>query len=95
MCVIVLCSDCLDGSLPAYHLHSGSAAGASNWLLQFEVGNTRYTVLQLPQIANIKSLPRLQPSNSKECKFTVRANICNFFSMFISHFACIANEGDL
>jgi hypothetical protein len=28
---------CLDGSLPAYHLHRGFGAGASNWLLQFEV----------------------------------------------------------
>lgn len=29
---------CLDGSLPAYHLHRGFGAGASNWLLQFEGG---------------------------------------------------------
>ncbi|KAJ6876304.1 hypothetical protein NC652_035619 [Populus alba x Populus x berolinensis] len=28
---------CLDGSLPAYHLHRGFGAGARNWLLQFEV----------------------------------------------------------
>ncbi|KAJ6867842.1 hypothetical protein NC651_033010 [Populus alba x Populus x berolinensis] len=27
---------CLDGSLPAYHLHRGFGAGARNWLLQFE-----------------------------------------------------------
>ncbi|KAF7813176.1 pectin acetylesterase 9 [Senna tora] len=27
---------CLDGSLPAYHLHRGYGAGANNWLLQFE-----------------------------------------------------------
>lgn len=30
--------DCLDGSLPAYHLHRGFGAGVNNWLLQFEVG---------------------------------------------------------
>ncbi|XP_044469074.1 pectin acetylesterase 9 [Mangifera indica] len=29
---------CLDGSLPAYHLHRGFGAGAANWLLQFEGG---------------------------------------------------------
>ncbi|KAI4351726.1 hypothetical protein L6164_006052 [Bauhinia variegata] len=29
---------CLDGSLPAYHLHKGFGAGANNWLLQFEGG---------------------------------------------------------
>ncbi|XP_060203636.1 pectin acetylesterase 9 isoform X1 [Lycium barbarum] len=29
---------CLDGSLPAYHLHRGYGAGANNWLLQFEGG---------------------------------------------------------
>ncbi|XP_059589687.1 pectin acetylesterase 9 isoform X2 [Vitis vinifera] len=29
---------CLDGSLPAYHLHKGFGAGATNWLLQFEGG---------------------------------------------------------
>ncbi|KAI4384771.1 hypothetical protein MLD38_002877 [Melastoma candidum] len=29
---------CLDGSLPAYHLHRGFGAGADNWLLQFEGG---------------------------------------------------------
>ncbi|KAJ6869848.1 pectin acetylesterase 9-like [Populus alba x Populus x berolinensis] len=29
---------CLDGSLPAYHLHRGFGAGARNWLLQFEGG---------------------------------------------------------
>ncbi|XP_016477464.2 pectin acetylesterase 9 [Nicotiana tabacum] len=29
---------CLDGSLPAYHLHRGFGAGTSNWLLQFEGG---------------------------------------------------------
>ncbi|XP_024927185.1 pectin acetylesterase 9 isoform X2 [Ziziphus jujuba] len=28
---------CLDGSLPAYHLHRGFGAGARNWLLQFEI----------------------------------------------------------
>ncbi|PKI50723.1 hypothetical protein CRG98_028865 [Punica granatum] len=27
---------CLDGSLPAYHLHRGFGAGANSWLLQFE-----------------------------------------------------------
>ncbi|KAL9317578.1 hypothetical protein ACSQ67_014095 [Phaseolus vulgaris] len=27
---------CLDGSLPAYHLHRGFGAGKDNWLLQFE-----------------------------------------------------------
>ncbi|KAF6175141.1 hypothetical protein GIB67_022822 [Kingdonia uniflora] len=29
---------CLDGSLPAYHLHMGFGSGANNWLLQFEGG---------------------------------------------------------
>ncbi|KAI5355587.1 PREDICTED: pectin acetylesterase [Prunus dulcis] len=29
---------CLDGSLPAYHLHRGVGGGARNWLLQFEGG---------------------------------------------------------
>ncbi|KAK1366594.1 Pectin acetylesterase [Heracleum sosnowskyi] len=29
---------CLDGSLPAYHLHRGFGAGVNNWLLQFEGG---------------------------------------------------------
>ncbi|KAJ4838421.1 Pectin acetylesterase 9, variant 3 [Turnera subulata] len=29
---------CLDGSLPAYHLHRGFGAGSRNWLLQFEGG---------------------------------------------------------
>ncbi|KAL1296422.1 hypothetical protein HN51_057116 [Arachis hypogaea] len=29
---------CLDGSLPAYHLHRGFGAGLNNWLLQFEGG---------------------------------------------------------
>ncbi|XP_069152321.1 tripeptidyl-peptidase 2 isoform X2 [Solanum lycopersicum] len=29
---------CLDGSLPAYHLHRGFGAGVDNWLLQFEGG---------------------------------------------------------
>ncbi|KAJ0558906.1 putative pectinacetylesterase/NOTUM [Helianthus annuus] len=29
---------CLDGSLPAYHIHRGFGAGARNWLLQFEGG---------------------------------------------------------
>ncbi|GAB4858274.1 Pectin acetylesterase 9 [Ancistrocladus abbreviatus] len=29
---------CLDGSLPAYHLHRGFGSGARNWLLQFEGG---------------------------------------------------------
>ncbi|GAV79301.1 PAE domain-containing protein [Cephalotus follicularis] len=29
---------CLDGSLPAYHLHRGFGAGEGNWLLQFEGG---------------------------------------------------------
>nr|KYP74789.1 Protein notum isogeny [Cajanus cajan] len=29
---------CLDGSLPAYHLHRGFGAGQDNWLLQFEGG---------------------------------------------------------
>ncbi|KAM7272472.1 hypothetical protein ACFE04_027135 [Oxalis oulophora] len=29
---------CLDGSLPAYHLHTGFGAGEQNWLLQFEGG---------------------------------------------------------
>ncbi|XP_021301207.1 pectin acetylesterase 9-like isoform X1 [Herrania umbratica] len=29
---------CLDGSLPAYHLHRGFGAGANNWILQFEGG---------------------------------------------------------
>ncbi|CAI0546643.1 unnamed protein product [Linum tenue] len=36
--VWVFCAVCLDGSLPAYHLHRGSGAGATNWLLQFEGG---------------------------------------------------------
>ncbi|XP_028077460.1 pectin acetylesterase 9-like [Camellia sinensis] len=34
----VLEAYCLDGSLPAYHLHRGFGAGARNWLLQFEGG---------------------------------------------------------
>ncbi|KAL5744624.1 hypothetical protein ACOSQ2_027740 [Xanthoceras sorbifolium] len=34
----VLGAFCLDGSLPAYHLHRGFGAGARNWLLQFEGG---------------------------------------------------------
>ncbi|XP_030936820.1 pectin acetylesterase 9 isoform X2 [Quercus lobata] len=29
---------CLDGSLPAYHIHRGFGAGKNNWLLQFEGG---------------------------------------------------------
>ncbi|XP_038993310.1 pectin acetylesterase 9-like [Hibiscus syriacus] len=29
---------CLDGSLPAYHLHRGFGAGSNNWILQFESG---------------------------------------------------------
>ncbi|KAG2711327.1 hypothetical protein I3760_04G071800 [Carya illinoinensis] len=29
---------CLDGSLPAYHLHRGSGTGIDKWLLQFEGG---------------------------------------------------------
>ncbi|KAI5400444.1 pectin acetylesterase 9 [Lathyrus oleraceus] len=29
---------CLDGSLPAYHLHRGYGAGENNWLLQYEGG---------------------------------------------------------
>ncbi|XWS61174.1 hypothetical protein CRYUN_Cryun07bG0103300 [Craigia yunnanensis] len=29
---------CLDGSLPAYHLHRGFGNGASNWILYFEGG---------------------------------------------------------
>ncbi|OMO95071.1 Pectinacetylesterase [Corchorus capsularis] len=29
---------CLDGSLPAYHLHRGFGAGVNNWILQFEGG---------------------------------------------------------
>lgn len=29
---------CLDGSLPAYHLHKGFGSGARNWVLQFEGG---------------------------------------------------------
>ncbi|XP_057988717.1 pectin acetylesterase 9 isoform X2 [Hevea brasiliensis] len=29
---------CLDGSLPAYHLHRGFGVGARNWILQFEGG---------------------------------------------------------
>nr|GEW13781.1 pectin acetylesterase 9 [Tanacetum cinerariifolium] len=29
---------CLDGSLPAYHIHRGFGAGEHNWLLQFEGG---------------------------------------------------------
>ncbi|XP_020525007.1 pectin acetylesterase 9-like [Amborella trichopoda] len=29
---------CLDGSLPAYHLHRGFGSGSDNWLLQFEGG---------------------------------------------------------
>lgn len=29
---------CLDGSLPAYHLHRGFGDGSNNWLLQFEGG---------------------------------------------------------
>ncbi|XP_040939672.1 pectin acetylesterase 9 isoform X2 [Gossypium hirsutum] len=29
---------CLDGSLPAYHLHRGFGAGSNNWILQFEGG---------------------------------------------------------
>ncbi|GKV35709.1 hypothetical protein SLEP1_g43939 [Rubroshorea leprosula] len=28
---------CLDGSLPAHHLHRGFGAGEDNWLLQFEI----------------------------------------------------------
>ncbi|CAI9292045.1 unnamed protein product [Lactuca saligna] len=32
----VLGAYCLDGSLPAYHIHRGFGAGARNWLLQFE-----------------------------------------------------------
>ncbi|CAN1264722.1 Pectin acetylesterase 9 [Linum perenne] len=35
---------CLDGSLPAYHLHRGFGAGANNWLLQFEGGGWCNTV---------------------------------------------------
>ncbi|KAK9724621.1 hypothetical protein RND81_05G087300 [Saponaria officinalis] len=34
----VLGAYCLDGSLPAYHLHRGFGSGARNWLLQFEGG---------------------------------------------------------
>ncbi|KAK2653886.1 hypothetical protein Ddye_013742 [Dipteronia dyeriana] len=34
----VLGAFCLDGSLPAYHLHRGFGAGERNWLLQFEGG---------------------------------------------------------
>ncbi|KAJ0967167.1 hypothetical protein J5N97_024084 [Dioscorea zingiberensis] len=29
---------CLDGSLPAYHFHTGSGTAVRNWLLQFEGG---------------------------------------------------------
>lgn len=29
---------CLDGSLPAYHLHRGSGSGANNWLIHLEGG---------------------------------------------------------
>ncbi|PSS32383.1 Pectin acetylesterase [Actinidia chinensis var. chinensis] len=29
---------CLDGSLPAYHLHGGFGSGIRNWLVQFEGG---------------------------------------------------------
>lgn len=36
--VISVTQDCLDGSLPAYHLHRGFGAGVDNWLLQFEGG---------------------------------------------------------
>ncbi|KAI7754759.1 hypothetical protein M8C21_003802 [Ambrosia artemisiifolia] len=32
----ILGAYCLDGSLPAYHIHRGFGAGARNWLLQFE-----------------------------------------------------------
>lgn len=34
----VLGAYCLDGSLPAYHLHRGFGSGERNWLLQFEGG---------------------------------------------------------
>ncbi|KAK0596809.1 hypothetical protein LWI29_019262 [Acer saccharum] len=35
---------CLDGSLPAYHLHRGFGAGARNWLLQFECFFPQYAL---------------------------------------------------
>lgn len=38
-------ADCLDGSLPAYHLHRGFGAGANNWLLQFEASNSVWCFL--------------------------------------------------
>lgn len=28
---------CLDGSLPAYHIHRGYGSGANSWLIQLEV----------------------------------------------------------
>ncbi|KMZ58047.1 hypothetical protein ZOSMA_7G00760 [Zostera marina] len=28
---------CLDGSLPAYHLHRGYGAGANNWVIHLEM----------------------------------------------------------
>ncbi|XP_050139005.1 pectin acetylesterase 9-like [Malus sylvestris] len=45
---------CLDGSLPAYHLHRGFGAGARNWLLQFEGGGWYNDVKSCSDRANTR-----------------------------------------
>ncbi|MED6121119.1 hypothetical protein PIB30_027329 [Stylosanthes scabra] len=39
---------CLDGTLPAYHLHRGFGAGINNWLLQFEVTFLSFPTTSIP-----------------------------------------------
>ncbi|XP_015878128.1 pectin acetylesterase 9 isoform X1 [Ziziphus jujuba] len=45
---------CLDGSLPAYHLHRGFGAGARNWLLQFEGGGWCNDIKSCAERANTR-----------------------------------------
>lgn len=59
---------CLDGSLPAYHLHRGFGTGQDNWLLQFEGGgwcNDLRSCLERAQTrrGSTRYMTKLEPFN--------------------------------
>ncbi|KAH7557648.1 hypothetical protein JRO89_XS11G0196800 [Xanthoceras sorbifolium] len=54
----VLGAFCLDGSLPAYHLHRGFGAGAHNWLLQFETSLLYFRGQKIWQAILLDLLPK-------------------------------------
>lgn len=45
---------CLDGTVPAYHLHRGYGSGVNSWLIKFQVCETNQKIIAIGIITSYR-----------------------------------------